>query len=204
MASGITRMPEKKFFCEADELQAAYDELGSLVRVAEKYGVSKKLILNYMKRYGIDRKDNRRTKESYISTLQELASQGKNGVEIAKIIGIHNTYVYILAKKLGIKITDNYHVGCATTQAGYRLVKCKSHPMADSKGYVREHRLVMEKRMGRMLDPRETVHHINGDTLDNRPENLQLMWMEEHVSMHHTGKVGRGPDKKPRKNAPKI
>jgi hypothetical protein len=47
-------------------------------------------------------------------------------------------------------------------------------PMAGTKRYVLEHRLVMAKMINRLLDPTETVHHIDGDRTNNTPSNLQL------------------------------
>jgi len=46
--------------------------------------------------------------------------------------------------------------------------------MRNSIGYVAEHRLHMAQALGRPLERHETVHHINGDTRDNRLGNLQL------------------------------
>jgi hypothetical protein len=51
--------------------------------------------------------------------------------------------------------------------------------MADKQGRVTEHRLVMERHIGRQLLTEETVHHINGVRDDNRIENLEL-WSSSH------------------------
>jgi len=75
--------------------------------------------------------------------------------------------------------------GYAISKHGYKRVRVGvSHPMADSKGYTYEHRLVMVGFLGRPLEESEVVHHKNGDRTDNRIENLELTDKTRHAKAH--------------------
>lgn len=59
-------------------------------------------------------------------------------------------------------------------------------------GYLRDsatdkyiHRIVMEEYLGRELQTHEQVHHRNGNTSDNRLENLALTINGEHRKLYH-------------------
>ncbi len=69
---------------------------------------------------------------------------------------------------------------------GYVLIKNYTHPHRDKyKNYVREHRLVMESHIGRILLRTEVVHHINNIKHDNRIENLHLFSSNGEHTTHH-------------------
>lgn len=68
----------------------------------------------------------------------------------------------------------NWNGGRRVDKDGYIEVYSPNHPHARSSGYILEHRLVMERCLGRHLIPTEVVHHKNDDVRDNRLENLHL------------------------------
>jgi len=73
--------------------------------------------------------------------------------------------------------------GRYVTAAGYVLLYRPNHPCCNRLGYVYEHRLVVEERLGRFLRADEVVHHKDGDKQNNTAENLDVLDAASHLRL---------------------
>jgi hypothetical protein len=92
---------------------------------------------------------------------------------------------YIRSKQIG-KTPWNYK-GFTYNDQGYKLVHAPKHKYADKDGNVREHRIVVEKVIGRELHTFEVVHHINEIRDDNSIENLMVFRSNAAHLRYHRG-----------------
>jgi hypothetical protein len=63
--------------------------------------------------------------------------------------------------------------------SGYIWVYNPDHPSCTKKGYVLEHRLIVEKFIGRYLRTNEIIHHKNKIKDDNKLKNLEMIVLGE-------------------------
>ena len=122
------------------------------------------------------------TQEALLEQIRSRYAQGATLRALSAELGRSEEWIRRLMRANGIerrrrgqpvgKFLPNG--GKTVDKNGYVLRRAAGHPFANSNGYVREHRLVMEQKLGRYLEPEEVVHHRNGIKADNDPQNLEL------------------------------
>ena len=165
-----------------------YKDGMSLEAVGKIYGTNLVTIRNVLKSYGVKlRGAGNKFKvfsDNEIKTMIELYKNGNTIRDIAKIFKASHALISRSLRKNNVYINDklrekhhNWKGGRLITNGYVQVIIDLNSPyisMARNSRYVLEHRLVMAQHLKRCLTDSETVHHIDGDKLNNKIENLQL------------------------------
>lgn len=152
----------------------------TMQQIAQEHNVAVGSVCNYCKRFGISR-------EKYTEKYRKAVSartKGKPSPAKGKKLAPEQCAKQKGKNKGKWHKPSQYGGHTKLREDGYVAVYLPDHPNASIEGYVMEHHLVMEAKIGRFIKKGEVVHHINHDRKDNRLENLQLMTFKEHASLH--------------------
>jgi transposase-like protein len=165
-------------------IPAAYQRMPSVTMVARQFGVSDQQIRNHLRKLGVPlSRSHEGACYRHIDLVRQLAAEGTSLGEIARRVGTKHQTVAKFLRLHQIPYTPfrqsgpnnpAWKGGRVVDKDGYILIWHPDHPHADRHGYVREHRLVMERVLGRYLLPTEVVDHIDGVRDHNDDSNLQL------------------------------
>jgi len=175
-----------------------YDETKSTEITATRLGLKRATVAQYLKRQGIERTGYRQSAcTRNFDLVVQMAQDGQSYSEIGRVVGTTGHRVRDFLDRYEIdhpghiqigKDNPNWKGGKMIDKDGYVLLRLPDHPLADSHGYVREHRLVMSQKIGRLVEPDEVVHHIDNDHQNNDPGNLKLY----HTNGDHLAETLKG------------
>jgi len=161
MAESVGLCPQK--------IEELYNNGLSTYELAKKFNVNPKSIYYQLKKGNSLRNRSEARKNAFKNGKFNLNIFKKNGQKLGEW------------NKENVKYGEKNHSwkGGRYKSGGYIFIYSPEHPN-NNQGYVCEHRLVIEKEIGRYLENWEHIHHINGVRDDNRIENLKIVTKSTH------------------------
>ena len=105
-----------------------------------------------------------------------------------KFRAVYKGRTYFVETRLPKVMRDSRYKGWYK-ENGYIERLVTEHPFANSRGYVPEHRLVMEQKIKRFLEPEEKIHHRDQNRENNDFDNLELFGTQvAHAKVKTTSK----------------
>ena len=84
------------------------------------------------------------------------------------------------------------HKSFGIKRKGWKKLNAKGHIRKDGRKQIwkdnknqYEYRLIMEKHLGRKLNPNEIINHKDGNPSNDALYNLEVLTPSEHLSKHH-------------------
>lgn len=176
-----------KFQGQEKAIRKMYESGATHDQLREKFGPCSDYALKHaITRAGGSLRENPvpQIKDGELATIKNLHAAGLSQAKIA--VQMHRSYSWVnrLLREAGVQSPNRsgkehgrWEGGRMKAQGYWRVKVEADDPLAcmrNNAGYVLEHRLVMARKMGRPLTRKETVHHIDGDGLNNADDNLQL------------------------------
>lgn len=168
----------------AESIAAAYTAGDTVMSIAGRFGIHASTVTRVAVRAGIPKRMPSRVVLSPEDQkrLADRYEAGEKSEDLARCFNTNLNTVTKIVRRLGGRVRalgKPWRGDSFLTKEGYRMLSILpgdpiADPMRYSNGHILEHRLVMARSIGRPLRDEETVHHVNGDRTDNRPENLQL------------------------------
>lgn len=160
-------------------------------QIGREFGISKWSVRDIAKRAGVlIRGRGNRYREFTEAELSDMSSRyhaGESQESIARVYRSTQVTISRVLRQSGLipsrrgarrERVSSWKGGRLINHDGYiQVLVDDDDPMARMRnrmGYIPEHRLIMARKLGRVLERSESVHHINGNKADNRIENLQL------------------------------
>lgn len=158
----------------------------SIVKTAAEIGASRQTVANVVQGLGLAAKKPTYSPHHLDPKIVEnlYHDQNLSTAEISDRLGASPETVRMCMKKYNIprrshgarhgEKNHGWNGGRIVDKHGYILIHLPGHPGSNSNGYIREHRLVMEQKLGRSLLPLEVVHHLDSNPQNNDPDNLEI------------------------------